>query len=367
MPTQDKHFVAIIGGFWKIEPHMIGPARDTAKMLGAELAKAGFGLVVYFSNDESLEPHVVSGYVAAQKSGKALIRVRYAESQDGTVLFPEQASRSELFEPVIFPGQDWEAPFYRSLVEEDRVNAVLLVAGATSTLIAGHIAVARRLPTLAWDQFGGSARVIWRQLAQRASGDYPSAASHSAKDLIAKLKTECEEAAQRRDATKERDRFYSAVTSQRNQALYAGGAFVILAAALSVGLSCNSAQFYPFIMLAGLISGGATGALVRLVLWGPRENDARISLLLGGVAGFAVGLAYLIPQWLGAPSLWDASATGISSTQKIQLACAILSALPAGIGFDTVLSRLQKQAPTLAVQPPAAKKPAHATAGTSAD
>jgi hypothetical protein len=45
---------------------------------------------------------------------------------------------------------------------------VLLVAGGKSTLIAGQIAVARRLPIMAVDEFGGAATEIWRQLAQAA-------------------------------------------------------------------------------------------------------------------------------------------------------------------------------------------------------
>jgi len=45
------------------------------------------------------------------------------------------------------------------------VDAVLLLAGARSTLIAGQIAVARGLPVLPVDSFGGAARKIWQELA----------------------------------------------------------------------------------------------------------------------------------------------------------------------------------------------------------
>ena len=112
-------FVAIIGGFWELkerEPAKFDNAKKMANEIGAALAKAGMGLVVYFSNDESLEPHVVSGYVAALPpgTGARLIRVRFAESQKNSVRFPEQATRSDLFHSVLFPGIDWEAPFYRS-------------------------------------------------------------------------------------------------------------------------------------------------------------------------------------------------------------------------------------------------------------
>lgn len=45
-------FVAVIGGLWQLDQVTAGAARDAGKAIGAELAKAGFGLVVYFSNDE---------------------------------------------------------------------------------------------------------------------------------------------------------------------------------------------------------------------------------------------------------------------------------------------------------------------------
>jgi hypothetical protein len=98
-------FVAVIGI----------AARATAKTIGAELAKARFGLVVYFSDDLSLEPHVVSGYAANIPEGEGSIRVRYARSQRGQIKFEEETARPEFFHPDLFRGDDWEAPFYQSL------------------------------------------------------------------------------------------------------------------------------------------------------------------------------------------------------------------------------------------------------------
>jgi hypothetical protein len=158
MENPDVPFIAVIGGLWQLDEPTAASAKAAAQAIGAELAKAGFGLVVYFSNPESLEPYVVSGYSAAVVTGRdRMIRVRYAQSQRGKVKFNEEATRSELFDPQLFPGEDWEAPFYQSLADEEGVDAVLLLGGATSTLIAGQIAIARRLPILAIDGFGGSA------------------------------------------------------------------------------------------------------------------------------------------------------------------------------------------------------------------
>src|SRR4029077_2801927 len=107
--------------------------------------------------------------------------------------------------------------------------------------------------------------------------------------------------------------------SQRQKTAYAAGTFAVLLVTLFFGL-----VYTPFVsvMLAGLISAGATGGLVRAVLWGPGENDPQASLLLGSVAGFVVGLAYLIPQWVGAPGVLAPKADTVSATDKIQFASA---------------------------------------------
>jgi hypothetical protein len=122
MEKDNMSFVAIIGGFWELknqDPAKFEEAKKKAKEIGNSLAKAGMGFVVYISDDESLEPHVVSGYTAALSAGTGAgsIRVRFSESQKGRVRFSEQATREDLFDPKCFPGNDWEAPFNRSLVE----------------------------------------------------------------------------------------------------------------------------------------------------------------------------------------------------------------------------------------------------------
>jgi len=88
------------------------------------------------------------------------------------------------------------------------------------------------------------------------------------------------------------------------------------------------------------------------VLSGSGDIDPRVSLLLGSVAGFTVGLAYLIPQWVGAPGVLATKLETVSATDKIQFASAVLVAVSAGVGFDTVFNRLQKQAQDAPVGPP---------------
>jgi hypothetical protein len=352
MENTKMPFVAVIGGLWQLDSANAAAAKAAGQTIGAELAKAGFGLVVYFSNSDSLEPHVVSGYVSALSEGAGAIHVRYAESQRGQVKFTEEAtSRQGLFEPHLFPSQDWEAPFYRSLAEEEGVDAVLLLGGATSTLIAGQIALARSVPILAIDGFGGSAAKIWNQLAQ-ASQKYPSWGTHTPDALVKRLRKECDASADRRDAARRREQAYAKIVAQNQSTGYAAGAFFLLLATLLYGMVYTpSPAAYTFVMFAGLVSAGATGALVRQVLPGPVENDPRTSLLMGAVAGFVVGLAYLIPQWVGAPGVLVPKAEMVTAADKIQFASAVLVAISAGVGFDTVFSRLQRQAQDAPVGP----------------
>jgi hypothetical protein len=339
-------FVAIIGGFWDLkerDPAKFDEAKAMAKEIGEALAKAGMGLVVYLSDDESLEPHVVSGYAGAlhEGTGAGSIRVRFAESQKHTVRFAEQDSRGDLFERNLFPGNDWEAPFYRSLVEADGVDAVLLMAGARSTLIAGQIALARPLPVLAVDQFGGAAGIIRTELAT-GSRDYPSSATHRPEQLVEWLKRECVARSKQRDQACRMEKTYREVTSQVRKSLWGGGAFVALLVTVFFGMTqAPTLELYPILMFAGLIAAGATGALIRSVIWGAEQAAPSTSLLLGGVAGFVVGMAYLVPQWVGAPGVLEPSATAVEASDKIQFVSAALIAISAGVGFDTVFTRLK--------------------------
>ena len=358
MANENMPFVAIIGGFWelkKLSTARVDDAKKMAKEIGAALAKAGMGLVVYFSEDESLEPHVVSGYAATLPAGTGAgsIRVRFAESQKNTVKFAEEATRNDLFDRILFAGNDWEAPFYRSLVDAHGVDGVLLMAGARSTLIAGQIALARPLPVLAVDQFDGAAGVIRTELAM-ASTDYPSASTHTPTELVAWLRGECAARAKQREQARHRESLYQILTSQRRKGFWAAGAFTALLVAAYFGMSQAPAPGpYPFLMLAGLIAAGATGALIRSIFWRAEQTAPTTSLLLGAVAGFVVGLAYLVPQWVGAPGVLEPSATAVQATDKIQFVSAVLVAISAGVGFDTVFTRLKKQAEDQPISPSA--------------
>jgi hypothetical protein len=340
-------YIAVIGGLWQLTGEQLLASKKYAEQIGAELAKGGFRLVVYNSEERSLEPYVVSGFVAATSNGGAggSICVRCAQSQRTSVNFAEETSRGNLFDRRYFPTQDWEVPFYRSLVDAEGVDGVIVMAGARSTLVAAQIAIARQLPLLAFEQFDGSAAVIWTELAARIKG-YPSAADTPAK-AIAWLKVQCQEQTAGRQQIQQREKTYLRTRSQLAKTAWASGAFLALLIAVLLGLSRSpDPEYYTWVTLAGLIAAGATGALIRSLMWGTEDDNSATSLFFGAVAGFVVGLAYLIPQWVGAPGVLNATSGNVQATDKIQFVSALLVAISAGVGFDTVFTRLKKEAET---------------------
>lgn len=354
-PNMERFFVAVIGGLWHVDPGQLEDARRTGEVLGGELARAGFGLVVYFSNPGSLEPHVVTGFVAATPSHtqERIVRIRYPAALRGRVRFLEQDDRPELFDPQLFPGEDWEAPFYQSLSDQKGLDAVVLLGGANSTMIAGQIAIARRLPILAIDTFGGSAAKVWSQLAQASAGaPRDSWGTRSPAEQVARLREDCREAASARVEEERGRRQLAGILEKRNQATYLVAAAVLLLAALGLGTSPIAApSLYTIIILGGLLSAGAVGAAIRTILAEQGTADPRTSLLLGGIAGLVVGLAYLIPQWIGAPGPLTPGGATISATDRIQFVSSVIVAVSAGIGFDTIFNRMRKQADDARIGP----------------
>jgi hypothetical protein len=346
--------VAVVGGFYNLDgdPKLGHEAREYAQALGRTLAEAGFGLVVYFSNDKSLEPHVVRGFVAALPPGESApccIDVRYSEAQRGQVRFEEQEMQPKLFHEDTFPGQNWEAPFYRSLAARDSVHAVLLMAGGQSTLNAGQVAVGRGLPLLAIDRYPGSARILRTELATRITG-YPSSQGSSPSQLVAWLRDQQLREAERLRQANDREHQFARMTSQRRGAAWFAIALMALLATLGLGLlGVDTPRWFVMTMGGALVSAGAAGALVRGLTTTTMTLDPRLAFLLGVVAGLVVGLAYIIPQLIGAPGLLEPDASVVRATDKIQFLSVVLVAFTGGIGFDAIFRRMLQEAEEVSV------------------
>lgn len=344
-------FVATIGGFYAIRgTQEATAARQMGEQLGAALANADFGLVVYFSDADSLEPYVVKGYVAAGAKRSKSIRVRYAQSQRGKVSFPEEAGNGELFDPDVFPSDDWEAPFYRSLAQKDGVDGVLLLSGGTSTLIAGHVAVARDLPVLALPDFDGSAKKIWSALKANTPSN-PLVRAEPIENRLAHMRSQWEDARKaRREAERQRQR-QEFMESRRTATALCAVTFAALVSILLYSfVGAPSGSRFVGASFLSMICAGATGALVRNVM-ATSKRDASMVLLLGGIAGFVVGLAYLIPQLISGGDGFMDPTGDVDRPERTAMMSAILVAVSAGVGFDAVFRRLQREADEVPIKP----------------
>jgi len=163
----------------------------------------------------------------------------------------------------------------------------------------------------------------------------------------------CKTAAEKRADIARKLAAANQVLSRRNQTVFAGLAFVLLLVVLFFGMVLTPwPSAYAFIVFAGLIASGATGGMVRSLIAKDNGSEPGISFLLGSIAGLVVGIAYLIPQWVGAPGPLVPKVDVVSANDKIQFASSILVAISAGVGFDAVFARLQKQAQDVSIGPP---------------
>lgn len=354
MTDEPRPRVAIIGGFYDLDatdPKLGQEARDYAQELGRELAKAGFGIVVYFSNDLSLEPHVVSGFVSALPSGctTPCIDARYSEAQRGQVMFKEQSTHPTLFHEHTFPGQNWEAPFYRSLAARDGVQAALLMAGGKSTLNAGQVALGRGLPLLAIDKFPGSARILRTELATRNPG-YPSSSGAGPYQLVTWLKDQYENEAKNLRQEQHIQREFERMTSHRRGTTWFAIALIALLMMLSLGLLGVETPHWFVVATGGaLLTAGATGALIRGLTTTTMMLEPKLASLLGMAAGLVVGLAYLIPQLISSDKILELNTSVVEAKHKILFLSVVLVAFTAGIGFDTIFRRMLQEAENVPV------------------
>lgn len=161
-------------------PHRFDPQVDidkanaAARALGTALAKKGHGLIVYDAN--FIEAVVVSAYVAAsppRSDGAAPVVVRQPPAPTNAV-FAEELTHPALFDRVADSSGLWEVAFYRSLADAD---GLVLIGGASSTLIAGQVAIGGRIPVVAVLRSGGAAETVWRTIAPGV--DLPSGIEHA--------------------------------------------------------------------------------------------------------------------------------------------------------------------------------------------
>ena len=293
MSGATEPIIAVVGNVTTSEN-----ALGAAEALGRELAKAGFRILVYSSDDGFLEKPIVRGYVASKVASKHSIQVRYP-LHSNKPSFPEQQVNPELFEWRPDRSPNWTMSFYQSLSD---VDGILLMGGGNSALIAGLVAMGHRMSILALGGFGGDACKIWESLLP--GRDLPTADEIS---LMARPNWTDNEAAEcvkalrdqlARKAAAERLRQLEAM--QRETRISRHGIFALLMFLLAVAtiitawtLPLSLRLAVPLLFLSPLFAGVA-GSTVRL-LFDLRQGTpftmqstvttAALGLIAGGVAG----------------------------------------------------------------------------------
>jgi hypothetical protein len=155
--------VAVLGRLSVRTPHdapVTGEASSALESIGAELARAGWRLMVYDSADEFVARAVTRGYIGSGAAKPKSIRIRRPRSLEQQS-FPGQEDHSDYFidDPAV--TEQWEVAFVLSIADAD---GVLLAGNGQFTLFGGLQAVAERLPMLALARYGGITRDVWGEL-----------------------------------------------------------------------------------------------------------------------------------------------------------------------------------------------------------
>jgi hypothetical protein len=379
--------VAIVGSARKeITGDREAAARKACQELGKELGRAGWRIAVYSADPRFIERDVVAGYGEALKeanpkkipdNGRQPIECSYPRGVD--VAFPEREAWGPYFRDVIDSSTDWEVSFYSSVT---KVGGVLLLGGANSALIAGHVGLSCGLPTVAVAEFGGSAQKVWGHLISKPAlieeEDRQVMArwtSDSAKQCIKSLSKQYDRlVAKKAEGQKqvaewgEKAAYWDQYKADRwvyvRRTLLAACCFLFLLVTFISGLVIEPVDWiYTTVTVLGLCAAGAMGAVARLIWAGTPRPWILAPPILGGLVGFIFSLLYLLPTLHSSASFLTpkvesppaADAGGAKAGNSVarvkdvpavrdQYITAIVVAFLAGLAFDSALEQLLRRA-----------------------
>ena len=320
-------------------------ARTACHELGRALALASFDLVVFSDRDHYAETVVVRGYAAAATlEGRVLAHP--ARHQEYAPELPEGASVR--ITTMRDTGEEWEVPFYRTLLATD---GVVLVGGGRTTRVAGILALAQGIPVVPLAAFGGGARQVWADL-PRSGRHVTEADVHtlgeswstgSAGRVTGLLRAQLE----RRAESRRRERL-----SRRWERWAESGG--LMAAILLLVAALAAIVFVPgpgpagtstlALLLGAPMCAAVSGGLIR-DSFGLSPSALR-ACARGLGAGAVSVLTYVAAQLLTAPEL-----LGDLDARRL-LFFVVPMGFVAGFTFDLVFERLRRTDPKGTASPP---------------
>jgi hypothetical protein len=335
--------IAGSAGQKRYDPPIADPvaAREAARQIGAELAKADYRLIVYSALPQFIETDVVTGYVAGcAPDRQRVIQVRFPLG-DKAAVFAEAKEHADLFDYQADANTDWEASFFRSLRDAD---GMLLLGGVYSGMIAGHLALGYRIPTVAVASFGGASQKIWQamipgqDLVTQNEKNAMAPALWGPGSAAACIKVLQQQVARRREELKtEQRRQQMRSRSARVQAILAGLLFLLAVATIPIGLVALPPDSFSLLLLLYLAGplAGASGATIR-ALWAAEADGVTLrTTVLGLAAGGVAAVLFLLAQIVsgGGP-------TGEAHPQPLAVPFAVMIGFIAGFTFDRVYRKL---------------------------
>ncbi|MGE0471499.1 MAG: hypothetical protein AB7L09_16865 [Nitrospira sp.] len=341
----ENPIIAIIGN---VTTSIAAP--EAAEVLGRELARAGFHILVYTSGANFLESHIVKGYVASRLANRRSVQVRYPLNGQKPE-FLEQQTNAEVFDWRPDHSRHWEMSFYQSLNEAD---GILLMGGGTSTKIAGVVAMGHGIAMLPLAGFGGAAAEVWESL--RPGRDLPSADEIS---LMARPGWSDDYAVESIKAIKDqlarkaelvRQRWIEERRREVSIGWHAFSAVLVFVLAVAAGAVAFAWENIPVVPLIALLFfspllAGVAGSTIRLVFDASQGSSlvttqtTLTTVALGLIAGGAAGLLFITAQITTAPSTGNGNIVSPEQARKLVL-FGILIGLVAGLTLDAVFRKL---------------------------
>jgi hypothetical protein len=331
------------------EPADLESARAAAKQIGFQLAREGFGLMVFSSDERFIAPFVVKGYLDCEAAaGRSVVDAasvshptRYLET------YPELASKG-VFVQAPDHHQDWEVGYFTALKE--RADALLVIGGGDSALAAAIHCIDCNKPVYCVARFGGAAELAWKYLSAIGSpllepDEIRKMAGRTLESSQA-VGTVLSQQLRRRQRLKNGDKPVDGIVAASWWCIVLTLLFVLsMAFNMMPSARPTSIGLFYLLFFASLLLGGGAGSVTRQLFSNRRASRLRplsTSLALGFGAGFFVGCSYAIPHILSVSNNWRSE-----SADAMVLALSLmppLVAYTAGIGSDYVYARLTSAA-----------------------
>jgi hypothetical protein len=303
--------------------------------IGRELARGGFDLVVFSSEDDFVEKDVVRGFLEAGPAPDQHVLVRIPARRPVEFDVPGNMVDHVRIEPDA--SELWEPSFYRAVMSADGLVAI---GGGRSTRIAGTIAIAQRTPVVALAWFGAGAAVVWQELDKTPNDatreDLNAMGNPWTSTSAARLAGSLRGQLDRKQAAL-RDQVRSGRLQRRKRlrtSLVAAVALLLSTASLFLAWTGIDTSEAVALLLLGPMLGAIGGAMLRDTT--EQEPDAVWSATRGLGAGLLAATLYISSQLLTTPDLLTVDAV------RRLLWFVIPMGIAAGYTFDLIYARLRK-------------------------